>query len=87
MLVNVIELIVSTTRVVVPADVLDRHVKAYLEEYLQQFGEFMALVVLSSLIFSSLIYPAFLATCACKTCMKWEKKTKRKIQAWCKSRH
>ena len=39
MLVNVIELIVSTTRVVVPADVLDRHVKAYLEEYLQQFGE------------------------------------------------
>jgi hypothetical protein len=56
-------------------------------KYLQQFGEFMALVVLSSLIFSSLIYPAFLATCACKTCMKWEKKTKRKIQAWCKSRH
>ena len=39
MLVNVIELIVSTTRVVVPADVLDRHVKAYLEEYLQQFVE------------------------------------------------
>ena len=34
-------------------------------KYLNQFGEFMALVIAFSLLFSSVVYPALLAGCAC----------------------
>ena len=44
-------------------------------KYLNQFGEFMALVIITSLFFSTIVYPAFLGTCGDMTteirCKRW----------------
>jgi hypothetical protein len=56
-----------------------------LHRYLQQFGEFMALVVFSSLVFASLIYPAMLSAFVCGKCMKREIEGRREAEAWCRA--
>ena len=52
-------------------------------KYLNQFGEFMALVIVTSLLFSSLIYPSMLAAVGD---LSWEYTCKNKLRSFCCSK-